>query len=137
MTAIVELIKDYMRAAERALSLFENTFGRRDLIKAWREGAVPQTGELAGGIEYQIHGIGCWVDLPEGEVDFDFAYSNDVGFDAWRLWLYAKQFPDRYGGYEEKAQVERDVDAAVALGLAEPFEKYPRLLRLTDEVKAR
>ena len=127
---IVELINDYMGAVEKALALFEKTFGRRDLIKAWREGAIPQTGKLPGGVEYQMHGIGCWVDLPDGEVDFDFAYSNDVGFDAWRLWSYAEHAQNRYPGYQKKEDVERELAEALASGVVEPFEQYPRLLRL-------
>jgi hypothetical protein len=129
---IVQLINDYMTAVETALALFERAFGRRDLIKAWREGSIPQTGELPGGVEYQMHGIGCWVDLPEGEVDFDFAYSNDVGFDTWRLWSYAKHAQNRYPDYQKQEDVERALAEALAAGTVEPFEKYPRLMRLAQ-----
>ncbi|WP_156420450.1 MULTISPECIES: DUF6896 domain-containing protein [unclassified Sphingopyxis] len=128
----MELINDYMEAVEKALTMFEKTFGRRDLIKAWREGTIPQTGELSGGVEYQMHGIGCWVNLPEGEVDFDFAYSNHVGFDTWRLWSYAKHSQNRYPDYQNQADIERALADASAAGVIEPFENYPRLLRLTE-----
>jgi len=129
---IVELINDYMGAVEKALTLFEKAFGRRDLVKAWREGSMPPTGELSGGVEYQMQGIGCWVNLPEGEVDFDFAYSNDVGFDAWRLWSYAEHAQNRYPDYQKKEDVERALAEALAAGVVEPFEQYPRLMRLAE-----
>lgn len=129
---LVELIDDYMGAVERSLLMFEKTFGRRDLIKAWREGIIPQTGQLPGGVEYQMHGIGCWVDLPEGEVDFDFAYSDDVGFDTWRLWSYAKHFQNRYPAYRKQEDIERALTEALVAGVVQPIENYPRLLRLTE-----
>lgn len=121
-----------MGAVEKALALFEKTFGRRDLIKGWREGSIPQTRELPGGVEYQMHGIGCWVDLPDGEVDFDFAYSNDVGFDAWRLWSYAEHAQNRYPSYQKKEDVEHALSEALSARFVEPFAQYPRLMRLVE-----
>lgn len=129
---LLELINDYMSAVEKALAMFEKAFGRRDLIKAWREGTIPQTGKLPGEVEYQMHGIGCWVDLPEGEVDFDFAYSNDVGFDTWRLWSYAKHSQNRYPSYQNQEDIEQALADASAVGVIEPFENYPRLFRLAE-----
>lgn len=134
---IVDLITDYLSAVEKCLMLFDQKFGRRDLIRAWRERAIPQRGKLSDGIEYQMHGFGCAVEYTDHDVDFDFANQHEVGVDAWRLWLYAEQFPDRYPGYQELAAVE----AALAEGLADgtisriesryPGESNDNMLRLS------
>jgi|EndMetStandDraft_7_1072992.scaffolds.fasta_scaffold19342_3 hypothetical protein len=133
---IANLITDYLSAVEECLVLFEQKFGRRDLVRAWREGVIPQAGELADGIEYQMHGIGCGVEYTDHDVDFDFANQHEVGVDAWRLWRYAKQFPKVYPHYQECDAVE----AALAEGLSNgtisraeseyPGESNDKLLRL-------
>ena len=112
------LIADYLQQVEKCLALFETKFGRRDLVRAWREGVVPQTGELAEGIVYQMHGVGCGVEYPDYDVDFDFATRDEVGFDAWRLWMFANQFPNRYPEYQDRTAVEAAVDALLAEGTA-------------------
>jgi hypothetical protein len=85
---------------------------------------------LSEDIEYHMHGAGCVVEFSDFDVDFDFANWEEVGFDAWRLWRYAKQFPERYPDYQERESVE----AALADGLAErvitPFEGNDRLFKL-------
>nr|WP_143066881.1 hypothetical protein [Sphingobium sp. YR768] len=118
-----------MEAVEEALALFNNRFGRRDIIKSWREGVIPESGQIRQGVAYQMHGIGCWVDISGEEMDFDFAYSNDIGFDAWRLWSYAKQFPERYPD-NDKAAVEHELEEAVGAGLVEPCGGHSNLLRI-------
>ena len=128
----VDLIKEYLDAVESALELFERKFGRRDIVRAWGQGVIPKIGKLPGGIEYQMHGIGCWIDLPDGEVDFDFGPSGDVGFDTWRLWSYAEHAQNRYPDYKSQEDIDHALTKALAAGIVEPFENYPRLLRLTD-----
>lgn len=113
-----DLITDYLQQVENCLVLFEAKFERRDLIRAWREGVIPLTGELADGLEYNMHGYGCAVEYPDYDVDFDFAAPDKVGFDAWRLWRFANQFPERYLDYQELSAVEAAVDAIVTDGVA-------------------
>lgn len=100
------LISDYLDEVERCLFFFETKFGRRDLIRAWREGFVPVRGELTEGVKYQMHGVGCAVEFPTHEVDFDFASAEEVGFDAWRLLMYAEQFPNKYPEYQGERLIE-------------------------------
>ncbi|HZF42706.1 MAG TPA: hypothetical protein VEZ48_04800 [Sphingomonadaceae bacterium] len=134
---IANLITDYLSAVEKCLVLFDRKFGRRDLVRAWREGAIPQTGELAGGIEYQMHGVGCGVEYTDHDVDFDFANQHEVGFDAWRLWQYSTQFPDLYPDYQERDAVEAALAEGLSGGIISRVEsKYPgesndKLLRLS------
>lgn len=139
--AIVNLIIDYLRAVEECLLLFDRKFGRRDLVRAWREGVIPQTGELAQGIEYQMHGVGCSVEFGDHYVDFDFASQHNVGFDAWRLWQYANQFPNRYVAYQEHAAVKAALADCLLNGAVRPVEPGYRgesndgLLRLSENLQ--
>ncbi len=140
---IANLITDYLLAVEECLALFDQRFGRRDLVRAWREGVIPQTGELADGIEYQMHGVGCGVEYTDHDIDFDFANKHEVGVDAWRLWRYAKQFAELYPDYQERDAVEAALAAGLSDGTISRMEsKYPgegndKLLRLSESVKAR
>ncbi|WP_372006069.1 hypothetical protein P7L74_12645 [Tistrella mobilis] len=111
---ITELVVKYLSEIEECLVLFEKKYNRRDLVRAWRSGAIPQNENLTAGITYSMHGVGCTVEYNDHEVDFDFANRYEVGFDAWRLWRYAKQFPDLYPQYQSLPAVE----AAVADGLS-------------------
>lgn len=128
------LVEDYMATVEECLVLFERKFGRRDLLKAASEGAIAKSGALADGVDYTLHGIGCRVESSKREVDFDFATSEgDVGFDAWRLLIFAGQFPEQYPEYQEKASVESALADLVASGLATPIGGHSNLLRLHEE----
>jgi hypothetical protein len=111
---IRDLIKDYLSAVDGCLYLFNEKFGRRDIVRAWKEGVIPQSGELSANASYRMHGVGCAVEFPEYDVDFDFAKQDEVGFDPWRLWRYAKQFPRTYPDYQELTAVEAAVAGAVA-----------------------
>jgi hypothetical protein len=128
----LQLIEDYLNAVEQCLDLFEDRFGRRDLMIAFREGVFSRTGELKEGVEYSIHGIGCRVLFADDlMVDFDYASELEIGFDAWRLWLYAGHFPKRYAGFLELEAVELAFHRVAAEGKIVPFEPNGRLHRLT------
>lgn len=131
---VKRLVEDYMAAVEECLVLFERKFGRRDLMKAASEGLIAKSGALADGVEYDLHGIGCRVEFSEREVDFDFATpEGDVGFDAWRLLIFAERFPEQYPEYQEKASVERALADLVASGMVTPIGGHSNLLRLHEE----
>ncbi|WP_372501208.1 hypothetical protein P7L66_05955 (plasmid) [Tistrella mobilis] len=120
------LIVNYLSEVEECLILFEKKFGRRDLVRAWRCGAISQKGLLTNDIVYCMHGVGCVVEYPDHEVDFDFANQDEVGFDAWRLWRYAKQFPNLYPEYQKLAAVEAAIADGLSSGTINRIEsKYP------------
>ncbi len=73
-----------------------------------------------------MHGVGCGVEYADHFVDFDFANQHEVGVDAWRLWRYAKQFPDLYPDYRELDFVESALAEALSQGTVSPIEtQYP------------
>ena len=91
----IKLINNYLDDINYFMSLFKKKYGRNDVIKAWREGDIPQFGNVTNEIEYELHGIGCCIFFPNKEVDFDFSKKNRTdGFDLWRLKKYLKQCPE-------------------------------------------
>ena len=91
-----QLIAEYREKVDLSLRMFEEDYDRRDLIEAWRSGVIPQSGTLSSGATFEFHGVGCCVEFHNHWVDFDFATPVTPGFDAWRLWQYAKQFPEKF-----------------------------------------
>ncbi|WP_143030282.1 DUF6896 domain-containing protein [Pseudonocardia oroxyli] len=60
-----------------------------ELVCHYLDGAIPKTGRLSGGIEYDIHEAGCRFILLEGHVvEVDMVGGADA-FDAWRILLYS------------------------------------------------
>ena len=102
---------------------------------------IPQTGELSERVEYRMHGVGCAVEFTDHEVDFDFATDREVGFDAWRLWVYAEQFPEQYPEYQELAAVEGSLAECQSDGTISrvasmyPGESNDNLFRLREGAK--
>ncbi len=89
---ILDLIKDYQNDVELFMKLFNEKYARKDVIRAWHDGDIPQAGEVANTIEYELHGIGCCVFFPDREIDFDFGPElRTDGFDLWRLKQYVKR----------------------------------------------
>lgn len=124
MTDLVDVIQQYHYEVDQAVGLLEKQIGRRDLIAAWREGVLEKIGLLKDGTEYEFHGVGCCLTFSDHEVDFDFSVDGRFdGFDSWKLWRYAKQFPDRFPSYQNKSEVERDFSELVAAGMV--VQLYP------------
>jgi hypothetical protein len=118
MSDLITVIQEYQREVDDGLALFEQQVGRRDLIAAWREGILEKSGVLKDGTEYEFHGVGCCLFFNDHEIDFDFSVGErSDGFDSWKLWRYAKQFPDRFPRYQSKSEVEKDFGGLVAAGM--------------------
>lgn len=118
MRDLIAVIQAYRKEVDHGLSLFEKQVGRRDFISAWREGTLEKTGVLSDGTEYEFHGVGCCLFINDHEVDFDFSVDGRPdGFDSWKLWRYAKQFPDRFPRYQSKDELEKDFGNLLADGM--------------------
>lgn len=118
MSDLITVIQAYRKEVENGLLLFQMQIGRQDLIAAWREGLLEKSGVLSDGTEYEFHGVGCCLFVNDHEVDFDFSVGGrSDGFDSWKLWRYAKQFPDRFPRYQSKDEVEKDFRELVATGV--------------------
>lgn len=116
---LFSLIDDYLSKVKECMLLFESKIGADSPLKAWREGLIPQKGDLGKGIEYQLHGIGCLAVFPGGrEVDFDFGPGGRFdGLDLWRLGIFANSYPDKYPFFQDDDVLKREFEQAIEAGL--------------------
>ncbi|MFJ3008834.1 DUF6896 domain-containing protein [Pseudomonas fluorescens] len=101
------LITDFLEDVESTLKLLEKKFGSRSLHQLWKDKKISQRGEVSEGISYQLHGIGCMIEFPDHCIDFDFGPNERTdGFDAWRLFNYACDHPEKYPSYTKLENIE-------------------------------
>jgi hypothetical protein len=99
---LMVLIRRNVSAACDAADRLRRELAVTDLLTAVESGTVSRRGTLADGTHYRFHGVGCAVDGPRVCVDFDFGPGGRTdGFDAWRLHLFAEQFPDERDFHDE------------------------------------
>lgn len=105
------LIFDFLSAVKTSLQLLEDRFGSRSLHQLLHDKKIAQRGEIFKGVSYQLHGNGCMIEYPEHCVDFDFGPNGRTdGFDAWRLYNYACEFPEKYAKYTNLATVKLELN---------------------------
>ncbi len=109
----LDLVHAYIATSTIALARLKLELGN-DFSDAKSPKGYPH--QLADGSEYQFHGIGCRFTETSGiEVDFDFTPSGGAnGFDAWRLWQFAKQLPVEYSNFQTLNSVETALKDAIA-----------------------
>ena len=98
------LIDAYKATVARAVVALEASgIPRPATTTEWVCYDVPGRGDLVGGGQYFIHGVGCAVRLPDTSVDFDFGDKGQIdGFDWYRLSRFAgNQLSTRYGIRDE------------------------------------
>jgi len=114
---IMMLIDKYTSAAANAHAMLRAHLGEDALLSAVNGRRIPREGQLPGGFSYSFHGVGCAVEGPNFEVDFDFGPEQRVdGFDAWRLSLFAQFFPD-LSPFHDANVVDRGLQDLEAAGL--------------------
>ena len=119
------LIDEYQVAARRVASALRVGFGRDNLLRARRSGEIPKEGVISG-IEFSFHGVGCRATVDGVEVDFDFGPNGRTdGFEAWRLWRFAQQNPQKYPQFQRLEDVQAALERLARSGEIE----CPRLSR--------
>ncbi|MHC8319417.1 DUF6896 domain-containing protein [Pseudomonas sp. GB2N2] len=114
------LIDDFLAQVEKATDLLELRFGTKCILRLWRAKEIPQRGEILGGINYELHGVGCRVYFPKACIDFDYGPDERVdGFDVWRLYIYACEVPLLHSKYVDQDAIKRDLDEYISLGKVE------------------
>jgi hypothetical protein len=115
------LIHEYQSRILEAASLFEKHKGiaPSDLVY-WKQADLPREGFIdpKQNIEYCFHGIGCRVNLLDGEVDWDFGHNGRLdGFDAWRLWRFASDGTDLFPEFKDKSVLDDTFAEAISQGI--------------------
>ena len=123
----VALIGEYRAKILEAAALFRRYKGvDSGSLMFWRRAGLPIRGFLDSGrtVGYYFHGNGCRVSLPGWEVDWDFGHDGRLdGFDAWRLWQFAKDGTDQFPEFERKETLEDVFREALARGVIHrPFK---------------
>lgn len=110
---LARLIIDYQAHVAEAVAMLEaEGFARPTSNVEWATRESPYRGILRTGFKYYKHGFGCSVDGPDWGVDFDFGEKGQIdGFDAWRLFAFARARLGTYGFASEK-DIEGCVKAA-------------------------
>ena len=116
-----KLISAYQARVRMAVELIQRSgIPLPATAQGWVETPIPASGALQGGVAYDKHGIGCWVDLPAGAVDFDFGRFGEIdGFDCGRLVEFAGVEFTRYG-FDTKEAIEKCFETAVWSGSLVP-----------------
>ncbi|MCX6119259.1 MAG: hypothetical protein NT027_17105 [Proteobacteria bacterium] len=119
---MAELIRDYTKMTTAAAAQLQRELGVENLLEAWLKRRVPQRGSLSDGSAFQFHGIGCVIERTDDiDLDFDFGVRGRAdGFDSWRLWRFAKQFPGKYPELQHLDDVEIALRALSEAGIVCP-----------------
>jgi hypothetical protein len=127
-----KLILDYQRRVAEAVKMVEaNGIPRPVSNTSWATSHDPGRMSLPGGFTFYKHGFGCSVDGPEWGIDFDFGADGQIdGFDAWRLFAFARRRLSEYG-FTSAEEIESAVYLAADAGELE-FSGYI-LYYVTDD----
>lgn len=103
------LINDFIAMVETSTLIFEEKFGTRDIRRLWYTKAIKRRGRVTRGVKYELHGIGCRINLSTGTVDFDYGPNGEInGFDICRLYFFACERPSKYRKYCDKKIIEKE-----------------------------
>ncbi|WP_339100302.1 hypothetical protein WKQ99_19585 [Pseudomonas atacamensis] len=127
------LINDFISMVESSTLVFEKKFGTRDIRRLWRTEAIKRCGKVTRGVKYELHGIGCRINLSTGSVDFDYGPNGEInGFDVWRLYNFARERPSKYKKYCDKKNIEKELEEYINLKKIKKLSAISNLYVLAD-----
>jgi hypothetical protein len=107
---LLSLIRRYVDVAASFAAKLREELGQQDLLSAVSSRKVPRGGTLHGGARYHFHGIGCSIEDPTLNIDFDFGpKGRSDGFDAWRLLAFARQLPE-FSALHDRKVIENGLE---------------------------
>ncbi|MCV2220511.1 DUF6896 domain-containing protein [Pseudomonas mercuritolerans] len=127
------LINDFIAMVESSTLVFEKKFGTRDIRRLWRTKAIKRCGRVTRGVKYELHGIGCRINLSTGSVDFNYGPNGEInGFDVWRLYNFARERPSKYKKYCDKKIIEKELEEYINLKKIKKLSAISNLYVLAD-----
>ncbi|UST97126.1 DUF6896 domain-containing protein [Pseudomonas siliginis] len=127
------LINDFIAMVESSTLVFERKFGTRDIRRLWRSKAIKRCGRVTRGVKYELHGIGCRINLSTGSVDFNYGPNGEInGFDVWRLYNFARERPSKYKKYCDKKIIEKELEEYINLKKIKKLSAISNLYVLAD-----
>jgi len=97
------LIESYLTAANAELLVARSELQTDELLRAWKSGEIPAIGYLSTGRKFRFHGLGCRFTEGGDAVDLEIELTRNsevAGFDAWRLFHFARQFESNENTFE-------------------------------------
>lgn len=83
---VAHFLEAFRLFSSSVLSNLPQLSGLSDVIREVREGRIPRRDTLTGGLQYQVHGMGCVMIGADGAiVNVDFLADGRAIFDASRL----------------------------------------------------
>ena len=116
---LLALIDEYQARVREAVSLFQKYKGL-ETPAYWRLAGLERIGFLDPDktIEYRFHGVGCWVGLPSGAVDWDFGRGDgNDGLKSWFLYTFATYGTDDFPEFKDKAALDAAFNEAISQGI--------------------
>jgi hypothetical protein len=127
------LINDFISMVESSTLIFERKFGTRDIRRLWRTKAIKRCGRVTRGVKYELHGIGCRINLSTGSVDFDYGPNGEInGFDTWRLYNFACERPSKHRKYCDKETIKKELKEYIELKKIKKMSDTSNLYVLAD-----
>lgn len=89
-------VDDFVQEARARLRALATDTGLRegretaDMVRLVRSGQRERSGEIASGLTYRVHGIGCLLSRGGVDTDLDMALDGRSMFDAWRVRAYVQ-----------------------------------------------
>lgn len=126
MQSIEKLINKYLEKANACASAMNAYCDGIHPIRAYRERKISAKGDIEKPVQlkYSIHGVGCHFSFNDCEVDVDFDLNGEcAGFDAWRLWLYAKSLSIE--AQWPLQRIEMEMSKLLKLGTIQPVTDLP------------
>ena len=110
------LINDFISMVESSTRTFEQKFGTRDIRRLWYTKVIKRCGKVTRGVKYELHGIGCRINLSTGSVDFDYGPNGEInGFDTWRLYNFARERPSKHREYCDEETIKKELEEYLKL----------------------
>ncbi len=116
---LLALIREYQMRINEAVSLFREHHALDNPIN-WRQAGLPREGYLdpEKSIPYFFHGVGCWVGLPSGALDWDFGHDGRVsGLNRWFLWCFAKEGTKNFPAFADQEKLDAAFNEAISAGI--------------------
>ena len=127
------LINDFIAMVETSTLIFEEKFGTRDIRRLWHTKAIKRRGRVTRGVKYELHGIGCRINLSTGSVVFDYGPNGEInGFDTWRLYNFARERPSKHKKYCDEEIIKKELEEYIKLKKIKKMSAISNLYVLTD-----
>ena len=111
---IDKILKEYLRDIISVVEIMKAEGSRRDPEQSWQQ-SLYKTGTIKEhDLEFDFHGMGCWVKWNDKIIDFDFRgdVGNTIfGIDPWFAAYYLRSL--KLSGYEDLDFCQKEISKVI------------------------